>query len=269
MNNLSLRVLTGITGITLLVLLFASGFWGYAIAMWTIGSATQLELLQLLFNKKKSWEVYFFALLGSLFQIYLLLFLHQHVGSTPQYWLLALPAAYLLKLFDPKDQQPFVSLSQGFFSLAYAVLPFALLHTQVVDGEQYHFWRVMGLLILVWSNDTGAYFAGKYLGKHKLFERISPKKTWEGWFGGLVLTLVMGYLLGKHSGEFNADIWLVSALVVGVFGPVGDLIESQFKRSLHIKDSGGLLPGHGGFLDRFDAFLMATPMVVLVWILMS
>lgn len=268
MNNLSLRVLTGITGIALLVGLFASGFWGYAMAMWVIGSATQLELLRLLFNKKKAWEIYFFALMGSFFQLYLLLFLHNHVGWTPYLWLLAMPAAYLLKLFDPKDEHPFNSLSQGFFSLVYVVMPFALLHTQVVEGDVYHFWRVMGLLILVWSNDTGAYFSGKYLGKHKLFERISPKKTWEGWFGGLVLTLISGNLLGSYSGEFDLNIWMVSAFLVGIFAPVGDLVESQFKRSLQIKDSGGLLPGHGGFLDRFDAFLMATPLVVLVWILM-
>jgi len=269
MNNLTQRILTGVLGISVLILLFWSGFWGYAIAMWVIGSATLLEFIRLIFNKKKAWEIYFFSLSGALFQLYLLLYLHEHVHSSPSWWLIIFPLVYTLKLFDARDKKPFVSMSQGFFSLIYVVLPFAMLHTQVVEGQEYHFWKVMGLLLLVWSSDTGAYFAGRFLGKHKLFERISPKKTWEGWFGGLLLTCVTGYLLGKHSGEFNMEIWLLSALIVGTFGPIGDLVESQFKRSLDIKDSGGLLPGHGGFLDRFDAFLIATPVVVLMWINMS
>ena len=122
------------------------------------------------------------------------------------------------------------------------------------------------MLWLTWTNDTAAYFAGTYLGKNKLFPQISPKKTWEGSFGGLLGTMLMAYGLSVVFPELAASTWIAIGAVVAIFGSIGDLVESMLKRSHQVKDSGTLLPGHGGFLDRFDAFIFLIPFVLLVLI---
>jgi phosphatidate cytidylyltransferase len=116
----------------------------------------------------------------------------------------------------------------------------------------------------VWAADTGAYFAGKNLGKHKLAPSISPGKTWEGWAGGALLTLAVGWAAGYFLPDIPLSHRLVAAGVVAVFGPLGDLAESMLKRSAGVKDSGTFLPGHGGLLDRFDAFLLVLPVLALL-----
>src|SRR5690606_12644057 len=108
------------------------------------------------------------------------------------------------------------------------------------------------LLLLIWAADTGAYIAGKNFGKHKLLERVSPGKTWEGWVGGTVLAVVVSYVLALFFQDLALYQWIGVAVLVAIFGVLGDLVESLLKRSLGVKDSGTLLPGHGGILDRFD-----------------
>jgi phosphatidate cytidylyltransferase len=130
---------------------------------------------------------------------------------------------------------------------------------------------LLALFVFIWVNDTGAYLIGSWLGKHRLFERISPKKSWEGFFGGLIFTLAASLLVAHffpaafpYAGMSAIAAyfhWLVIAAIIVVFGVYGDLLESLLKRNLNIKDSGHFLPGHGGILDRFDAALLAAPMV--------
>jgi phosphatidate cytidylyltransferase len=117
-------------------------------------------------------------------------------------------------------------------------------------------------VFLIWASDTGAYFSGKALGRTKLFERISPGKTWEGWVGGTLFCLGVAYVLSLYLADLELGYWLGVAAIVSVFGVLGDLSESMLKRSLGVKDSGNLLPGHGGILDRFDSLLMVVPFVV-------
>lgn len=114
---------------------------------------------------------------------------------------------------------------------------------------------------MLWTNDTGAYLAGRFFGKHKLFERISPKKTWEGSIGGGILTIGVAFILSVYFTNLDQTNWIVLAILVAVFGGLGDLVESMLKRSLNIKDSGNLLPGHGGILDRFDGLLLSIPFI--------
>jgi phosphatidate cytidylyltransferase len=113
--------------------------------------------------------------------------------------------------------------------------------------------------LLIWTNDSFAYFSGRAFGKHKLFERISPKKTWEGTFGGILFTLLLGFIIGSYINKGEVLFWMISALIIAPGAILGDLLESLFKRSLAVKDSGKILPGHGGVLDRFDAALFTIP----------
>ena len=119
---------------------------------------------------------------------------------------------------------------------------------------------VAAMLILIWTNDTMAYFVGKKWGRTKLFERISPKKTWEGSLVGFIACIATGIIL-QYTAPFANWNWIHAAVIVGLSSQIGDLIESMFKRSLQIKDSGGILPGHGGILDRFDGFLFSMPLL--------
>jgi len=125
------------------------------------------------------------------------------------------------------------------------------------------------VLSLVWINDTFAYVAGNLIGKHKLTPHLSPGKTWEGFIGGLGFTLLGGWVVYRVTGEFASGTWIFLSLIIGVFGLMGDLFESRLKRRINVKDTGTLLPGHGGILDRFDSLLFAAPMVMLILIIIS
>ena len=160
---------------------------------------------------------------------------------------------------------------QSMFPVIYIALPFALTSMLAFDnqgpGTGYSPVVPITLFVFLWCNDVGAYCTGCTFGKHKLFERISPKKTWEGSIGGAVLTMVAAFLLHKFLPDWYSFmpvwVWIGMALVVVVFGTWGDLIESLMKREMGIKDSGKILPGHGGMLDRFDSALLAIPATVV------
>ncbi len=126
--------------------------------------------------------------------------------------------------------------------------------------------EVLMLFILIWSSDSFAYFTGRLFGKHKMAPKISPKKTWEGFAGGVVLTLILGFFIEKYYPELRGN-WMLVGLLVSVFAPVGDLVESQLKRSFGVKDSGNIIPGHGGILDRLDSFIICAPVIYLYFLL--
>ncbi|WP_158023016.1 phosphatidate cytidylyltransferase [Hymenobacter coccineus] len=173
----------------------------------------------------------------------------------------------------PKHDNPFGNAAMTFWGLLYVSLPMALLQFLAFAQPLLHGIRhydphhVFCLIILVWAADTGAYIAGKNFGKHKLAPSISPGKTWEGWAGGALLALATGWAFGQFVPDIPLTHRLVAAGVVAVFGPLGDLAESMLKRSAGVKDSGTFLPGHGGLLDRFDAFLLVLPVLVLLQLL--
>ncbi len=129
-------------------------------------------------------------------------------------------------------------------------------------GETYSAGLPLGWFILIWLHDTGAYFAGRRFGRHTLAPSISPGKTWEGWAGGLLASVAVAQLLGLWMPDEVP--WTLLALVASVLGPVGDLTESALKRRAGVKDSGTLLPGHGGILDRFDSHIFAAPVAAIV-----
>ena len=169
-----------------------------------------------------------------------------------------------------KQEDPINNWAYTMLSQMYIALPFSLLNvlafTATPNGQiSFNTLLPLSVFVFLWVNDTGAYCVGSLLGRHKLFPRISPGKSWEGCIGGAVFVLAAAYLIGEYidMGILNTLQWLGLGLVVVVFGTWGDLVESLFKRTLGIKDSGNILPGHGGMLDRFDSSLLAIPAAVV------
>ena len=136
-------------------------------------------------------------------------------------------------------------------------------------GGEYTSYLVAGVFALIWINDTFAFIVGKSIGKHKLLERISPKKTIEGFVGGAVFACVASFFIFKVTGLLSIGLWVTVAVVTAIFGTLGDLIQSQIKRQARVKDSGQLMPGHGGIYDRLDSILFASPFIFLFLILLD
>lgn len=169
---------------------------------------------------------------------------------------------FIGQLFN-KSGKTLDNLAYFVLSQVYAALPFALLNILAIGENGYSYLLPLSIFIFIWSNDTGAFCFGCMLGKHKMFERVSPKKTWEGFAGGAFTAIVAGVILSNFSDIMNIYQWAGMALTVVATATLGDLIESSMKREMQIKDSGNMLPGHGGILDRFDSTLLAVPGVII------
>ncbi len=145
----------------------------------------------------------------------------------------------------------------------YIILPFIIIAQIPFEEDFYNPKIIISIFILIWINDTFAYIVGKSIGKNKLFEAISPKKTIEGFIGGLGFAMLAGLILAQYYTHQPFLIWVIIAVIVSVFGTIGDLVESRFKRIAKVKDSGTIMPGHGGILDRLDSIIFAAPFVFL------
>jgi phosphatidate cytidylyltransferase len=188
-------------------------------------------------------------------------------------WWLGLIAVFALPVTELlfSKQLEIKNIGWSVFGLLYISLSLALMmnircYGMIQKGQHtYTDWGYalpFGILVALWINDTMAYLVGSFTGKTP-FSRISPKKTWEGTIGGAILCIVVVALLGWWAHVFEVKDWVIIAAIAAVFGVLGDLFESKLKRMANVKDSGSIMPGHGGFLDRFDSLLMATPFVWL------
>ena len=170
-------------------------------------------------------------------------------------------------LFDHQNK-PLDQLSKYIYIIGYIALPFVII-TKIPWGVNgYNPKILISIFILIWINDTFAFLVGKSIGKNKLFEKVSPKKTIEGFLGGLVFCIIGSFLVAKYFIEANPKkiyIWIIIALITSLFGTIGDLIESKFKRIAGVKDSGNIMPGHGGVLDRLDSVIFVAPFVFLFY----
>lgn len=203
-------------------------------------------------------------ILGSLGLVLLIL---MQLGYFPFKWsalLYLIVPALLIRQLYLSDPAPFGRIAGTILGFVYVLLPFYCFFLLGFVQGTFNGLLPLGFLLILWANDTGAYLIGKSFGRHKLYERISPKKTWEGFVGGLLAAVMVGIILfNQTEGLLPLWQWLIVAGLIAGIGTLGDLVESLLKRSLDVKDSGSLLPGHGGLLDRFDGLLLAAPIVYL------
>ncbi len=184
------------------------------------------------------------------------------------YVMLIVPTTFVCELWR-KSPTPIENMATTFMGVIYVALPMAgiLFIPQLLVGE-WSAWAMLAFISIIWVNDVFAYLVGVTIGKHRLCERISPKKSWEGFFGGLVGAVGVSVLFGHLFGG-NLLVWGGLGLVMALSGVAGDLVESLMKREADVKDSGKMMPGHGGFLDRFDALLLAVPFALFYLIVIS
>ena len=167
-------------------------------------------------------------------------------------------------LFSDKRQH-IDKQSKYVYLIGYIILPIIILTKIPYVGTIFKPEILISIFIIIWTNDTFAYLVGKSIGKTKLYEKISPKKTLEGFFGGLVFAIISGIIIALYYTKQPLFIWISLALITGIFGTIGDLIESKFKRIAGVKDSGKIMPGHGGILDRLDSIIFASPFIFLFY----
>lgn len=263
-NNLTQRTITGLLGAAAIIA-------GVCYSEWTY------FLLFLLLVVLAMREFYILAGLDGMFPqrifgilcgiaVYIISFLIERGTLTSKYYFLIFPlisCVYMIKLYKKTEKKPFSNIAFTFLGILYVALPISLLNIAVFEAGVYNYEIIFGCLFILWASDTGAYFAGTFFGRRKLFERISPKKTWEGFFGGAALALAFAYGLSTFFHSLTLMDWLIVWVIITVGGTFGDLVESLLKRSMAIKDSGDALPGHGGFLDRFDGLLISAPFIVV------
>jgi phosphatidate cytidylyltransferase len=274
LNNFFRRTLTG----AWIVIFILGGFWLHPLSFFITGLVlligTQYEYFLMIRNSDVLPQMFPGIVIGTIGYVLATLIA---LGTIPLMWFLILiplmSTVMAIELYRKQDK-PFDSLAHTFFSLFYTALPFCMFPFAAFsrnglnsllshEGLLFSPGIIIGFFLLIWANDTGAYLTGISFGRTKLFERISPKKTWEGFLGGTILAALVAWLLSGWLGVVTPVQWIIISVIISITGTYGDLIESMLKRSTGVKDSGNILPGHGGFLDRFDSAIISFPLVYL------
>ena len=278
MNGLITRVITAIVFVIVMLAGLYTNSYTYAILFTIISAACLWEYFGMTLptsaphnSKRRIWGM----LIGMFPYLITLAYQLQLFGtSTSMIWmalLLFMPLLFFVFIYElsTSSERPFEHIGAILLGLIYIGVPFAMLNFIAFYGDSYQPNIILVMLLLTWTNDTAAYLIGSQIGKTPLLPRISPKKTWEGSLGGIVFTFVVALILSIWPifGLERLQFIILAAIII-LFGSIGDLVESMLKRSTKVKDTGSLLPGHGGLLDRFDAFIFLIPFAAafLLWI---
>jgi len=270
-KNFFTRTITGILFVVLIVSAIVLSHYFFAIVFLLVTIMCLLEYYTILHEKINLLLKVSGLVAGSLIFILCFIVSTEIVGY--KFLILAIPLVFMIFLIElfTNDKNQQTNAGYVVSGIIYVALPLSILNFYYIpefNGGRVAYNTLLGFFILIWIHDVAAYLVGSTMGKHKLFERISPKKTWEGSIGAIVISILIAYYLPKIFNGFHTQDWIIIALLIVVFGTFGDLVESMIKRMANIKDSGKLLPGHGGVLDRFDAVLFASP-AVFVYLLLS
>lgn len=262
MNNFWKRLITGVFFLVVLVSGILYNQWTFAI-LFSIIDAFVLGEFYFICKHKGYQPVTYGGIFTGLISFWLSFLVAADIIAVK--WLvLIIPfmiIPYVVVLFGNRRNSA-KSLAMTLYGLLYIAMPFALISPLAFHPEKYQSMLVLGIFIIIWTNDTGAYCFGMLFGRHRLYERISPKKSWEGFIGGALVAVGVSLLLAHFFGDvLSRSQWVIVAVLTVVIGTLGDLVESQFKRTIGIKDSSNLLPGHGGILDRFDSIILAIPVI--------
>ncbi len=277
-RNLIIRTASGAVLLAVVLAAVLISRWGYAalVALIAVGGVSELlSMAQKAGISPQKWT----AGALSLLLVATTVLLSEGVTRSPRAIALGLVlaavaivligASFIIELFRKSDT-PIQNLAVTHLGTVYVALPMALAYlipmVSDVSASGWNPGAALAYIFIVWANDVFAYLTGITFGRHRLCERLSPKKSWEGFFGGIIGAVAMGALAALY---MNADVtlWCIVGAVAALSGVGGDLAESMFKRSVDIKDSGRILPGHGGFLDRFDAMLLSAPLVFLIFVI--
>ncbi len=263
-NNLTQRVVTAIIGVVLIISSVYLSEWTYFVLFLAICVLTQLEFYKLLGLDGMLPLKYNGTLVGAL--LFCISFLVEKGMLSASYYLLMFPAIasiFFIKLYKKSDAKPFTNIAYTICGIFYVAVPFSLLNLTAFAIGEYSYQIILGCLFLFWASDTGAYFSGVKFGKTQLFARVSPKKSWEGSIGGAVAAFITALILSDNYHDLLPWQWLGVGAIIVIAGTYGDLVESLFKRGIAIKDSGRAIPGHGGFLDRFDGLLLSSHFIMV------
>lgn len=262
MKNFITRSLSAVVYAALLIIGPVAGHYYFGAVLLLLNVLAAIEYCKLTSDMGKGISLPIFLVSSTV--VFISFFLYFSNNQDEKMLILALVASFPLfvaGLFQ-KDRPSFTSIAFGLAGLLYITLPLASMSLLYDFNKESGYRLVLAFLVLIWSNDTFAYITGMLIGKHQLFKNISPKKTVEGAAGGLLVTLVIAFFAGEIIPFMNRIEWIGFAAVIVFFGTFGDLVESLLKRSAGVKDSGTLIPGHGGVLDRIDSILLAAPFAV-------
>lgn len=270
MKNLAVRTMSGLVLAAVVLGAIAWSQWSFGALLLVLLAVGMLEFYALAGKQGNSPQKIVGLVAGIVLFVLNFAFVSEDIeilGSARQaygcglaFLLLLLPAMFICELYR-RNENPAAGIGTTMMGVCYVALPLSLMcYIPMVGSDTWNPWVMIAYIFIIWANDVFAYLVGMSIGRHRLCERLSPKKSWEGFFGGLAGAVVMGVVAAKVL-DAHVWVWAGLALVAAVSGVLGDLVESMFKRAAGVKDSGKLIPGHGGMLDRFDAMLLSAPFV--------
>jgi phosphatidate cytidylyltransferase len=263
-QNIITRILTALVFGTVVIGSILLSKYSFILLCFLLMALCLNEFYDLTRNNQRKPQSITGLLVGSMLFVMVALYALGYVK--PILLLLNLALIFFIFGFElyRNTEKPITNIAVTIMGVCYVAIPFSIFTLiGFMINDTYSIEMVLGFLFLLWANDVGAFFVGISIGKHKLFPSVSPKKTWEGFFGGMLFAVGISIGLYYSFGLQPMWVWIGEALLISNFGTLGDLVESMFKRNLNTKDSGTLLPGHGGFLDRFDGLLLSAPIVYI------